>query len=48
MLERADKIFRGIVPIGRTAVSKTDGWEFESLYPCHFFIDAQAAIIASN
>ncbi len=26
---------RGIVPIGRTAVSKTDGWEFESLYPCH-------------
>ena len=27
---------RGVVPIGRTAVSKTDGWEFESLHPCHF------------
>jgi hypothetical protein len=27
---------RGIVPIGRTAVSKTDGWGFESLCPCHF------------
>ena len=26
---------RGIVPIGRTAVSKTDGCEFESCYPCH-------------
>ena len=26
---------RGVVPIGRTAVSKTDGWEFESLHPCH-------------
>ncbi len=25
---------RGVVPIGRTAVSKTDGWEFESLHPC--------------
>ncbi len=28
---------RGVVPIGRTAVSKTDGWEFESLRPCHFY-----------
>ncbi len=27
---------RGIVPIGRTAVSKTDGWGFESLCPCQF------------
>ncbi len=27
---------RGVVPIGRTAVSKTDGWGFESLRPCHF------------
>ena len=27
-------INRGIVPIGRTAVSKTDGCEFESCYPC--------------
>ena len=27
---------RGVVPIGRTAVSKTDGWGFESLHPCHF------------
>ena len=27
---------RGIVPIGRTAVSKTDGWGFESLCPCHY------------
>jgi hypothetical protein len=27
--------FRGVVPIGRTAVSKTDGWGFESLHPCH-------------
>ncbi len=27
---------RGVVPIGRTAVSKTDGWEFESLRPCQF------------
>ena len=29
---------RGIVPIGRTAVSKTDGWGFESLCPCHFIL----------
>ena len=28
---------RGIVPIGRTAVSKTDGWGFESLCPCQYF-----------
>ena len=30
---------RGVVPIGRTAVSKTDGWEFESLRPCHLFLE---------
>ena len=28
-------LYRGVVPIGRTAVSKTDGWGFESLRPCH-------------
>ena len=28
---------RGVVPIGRTAVSKTDGWGFESLRPCQFY-----------
>jgi hypothetical protein len=27
-------LIRGVVPIGRTAVSKTDGWGFESLHPC--------------
>ena len=27
---------RGVVPIGRTAVSKTDGYGFESCRPCHF------------
>ena len=29
---------RGVVRIGRTAVSKTDGWGFESLHPCHFLL----------
>lgn len=26
--------YRGVVPIGRTAVSKTECWGFESLHPC--------------
>ena len=30
---------RGVVPIGRTAGSKTDGWGFESLRPCQSFED---------
>ena len=34
---------RGIVPIGRTAVSKTDGWGFESLCPCHFGLSTHSA-----
>ena len=29
---------RGVVPIGRTAVSKTDGCGFESCRPCHFLL----------
>ena len=35
---------RGIVPIGRTAVSKTDGWGFESLCPCHFGVNDNVQI----
>ena len=34
--EGLKQYFRGVVPIGRTAVSKTDGWGFESLHPCQF------------
>jgi hypothetical protein len=26
---------RGVALIGRAAVSKTVGWGFESLHPCH-------------
>jgi hypothetical protein len=28
-------LFRGVALIGRAAVSKTVGWGFESLHPCH-------------
>ena len=41
-IEKVGTDFRGVVPIGRTAVSKTDGWGFESLHPC------QTANVAQN
>ena len=30
--------WKGGGSIGRVAVSKTDGWGFESLSPCQFFL----------
>ena len=41
-LSPAGIIIRGYSSIGRAAVSKTEGWVFKSLCPCHY-MEMQAA-----